>query len=195
MKTTKWVLTTLAIFIVSIGIATDLPKMNIVPMSGRKAMISATNANAAFFELTVKNHSGDILYYKRSEKPLTNYQKIFDFSNIENGSYVLKIRVNKTSLAQKFQLIGDEVVPDKSQLQFAPYFSFEDNLLKFSYLNFQKENVTMKIYSTNKMIYEKKLGNDFSISDGLDLSKLEKGEYKILLYSRNHEFPYDLKKQ
>jgi hypothetical protein len=194
MKTTKLVLTTLAIFIVSIGIATDLPKMNIVPMSDKKAMVEAINAKSAFFELTIENQRGKIMYYKRSENPLTIYQKVFDFSNLENGSYAMKLRVNETSLAQNFQVTGNEVVPGDSQLQFDPYFSFKDNQLKFSYLNFEKENVKLGVYSNNKMIFKKVLGRDFDINSGLDLSKLEEGEYHFVLYSPSHNYTYDLKK-
>ena len=194
MKTTKWGLTTLAIFIVSIGIATDLPKISIVPMLDKKAIVTATNTKSAFFELTIKAQSGNIVYYKRSENPLTNYQKVFDFSNLENGDYVLKLHVNNTSLDQKFLVKGNKVVPGNSQIHFDPFFSFKDNLLKFSYLNFEEEKVKIKIYDTKGMIFKKNLGTNFTITDGFDLSKLENGKFEVILYSLNHEYIFDLKK-
>ena len=194
MKTTKWILTILAIFIVSIGIATEKPTMNIVPLPEKKAIIAALNANSAFFELTVENYRGEIMYYKRSEKPLTNYRKTFDFSNLENGKYVMKLKVNDTLLAQNFRITTKGIVPEESHLYFDPYISFEDNRLKLTYLNFDKEEVRMQIFSDKRVIFEKKLGRDFRILDGFDLSKLEKGAYEVVLYSLNHEFSYKLKK-
>ena len=194
MKTTKWFLTTLAIFIVTIGMATEKPTMNIVPLSEKKAMIAALNANAAFFELTVENNRGDIMYYKRSEKPLTAYQKKFDFSNLENGKYVMKLKVNDTSLAQNFEITSKGVIPGESHLYFDPYFSFEDNNLKLSYLNFDKEKVYIQVFSNNRIIFEKTLGNGFGINYGLNLSNLDKGEYQVVLYSLSHEFSYGLNK-
>ena len=38
------------------------------------------------------------------------------------------------------------------------------------------------------------LGNDFAISTGYNLSKLEKGNYKVVLSSLNNEFTYNLEK-
>lgn len=194
MKTTKWILTILVIFIVSIGIATEKPKMNIVPLQDKKAIVLALNADPAFFEITIENRRGDIMYYKRSENPLTTYRKVFDFSKLEDGSYAIKLKVNDTSLAQNFSVTGKKVVPGDSHIHYDPYFSLKNDLLKFSYLNFEKENVKIKIYSTSDMIYEKKLGNEFSITDGVDLSKLKKGKYEVTLHSFNHKFKHTFEK-
>jgi hypothetical protein len=44
------------------------------------------------------------------------------------------------------------------------------------------------------LVYESKLGRDFNITTGYDLSKLESGSYRVVLSSYNDEFTYDLVK-
>ena len=71
------------------------------------------------------------------------------------------------------------------------YFS---NVLKFSYLNFDKENLKFAIYNNGDLVYQSKVGNDFTLSAGHDLSKLSAGNYKVVLSSYNKEFSYDIVK-
>jgi hypothetical protein len=67
-------------------------------------------------------------------------------------------------------------------------------MLKFSYLNFDQENYQLYIYNNDGLVFQKKMGKDFAIQNGLDLSKLESGNYKVVLSSRNNEFAYSIVK-
>lgn len=66
MKTTKWVITTLAIFIVAIGFATETPKMNITPVEAEKALVAFKSESPVVFEITITKSDGEILYYLKS---------------------------------------------------------------------------------------------------------------------------------
>ena len=63
-----------------------------------------------------------------------------------------------------------------------------------SYLNFDEENFSVSIYDNSDLIYEKKIGNEFAINDGYNISKLGAGKYKLVLASRNNEHVYDFVK-
>lgn len=195
MKTIKLFLTTTAVAMaVVIAAAVEKPKLNVVPLTAQKAIVSVSNENAAYFEVSVETYGGDLLYYKQSEKPLTEYQKIFDFDNLEEGDYVLNLKINDTKVSRDFEINKTGIELGNLKTYFDPYFNFKDGVLKFSYLNFEKENMKLKIYSDNELIYTSEVGNDFAISKGYDLSKLEKGNYRVKLTSMVNDFSYNIEK-
>lgn len=194
MKTIKFLSTVTAAAIVTIAAAVEKPKMNVTPLSADMAIVSITNESPAYFELSIETPEGSVVYYKQSNKPLTNYQKTFDFANLENGDYVMNLKVNDTKLSKDFKVNSQNLAFGDSKLRFDPYFSYNNDLLKFSYLNFDEVNFTASIYNDADLIYQKKLGKEFTINDGYNISKLGAGNYKLVLSSRNNDYIYDFSK-
>jgi predicted AAA+ superfamily ATPase len=65
----------------------------------------------------------------------------------------------------------------------------------FVYLNFEKDQVTLTFYKNNEQIYSKEIGRDFNIHHALNLSKLDKGDYKAVLYAGGKQFKYPIEVQ
>lgn len=194
MKTIKFLFTVTAVAIVAIASAVEKPKMNVIPLTADRAVVSITNENAAYFELSIETQNGEMVYYKQSSKPLTDYQKIFDFADLKDGDYVMNLKVNDTKLSKNFEVARKGIYVGDSKLTFDPYFNFDNNVLKLSYLNFDRKNLKVLFYNEEGLVYEAKLGNDFAVSTGYDLAKLEKGNYRVVLSSPTSEFTYSLNK-
>lgn len=194
MKTIKFLSTVTAVAIVAIATAVEKPKMNVIPVTADRAIVSITNENAAYFEVSIESENGEMVYYKQSSKPLTDYKKIFDFAELKEGNYVMNLKVNDTKLSRNFEVAPGEISVGNAKMSIDPYFDFNNNMLKFSYLNFDEENMTMNIYGSDGLVYTSKLGNDFTISSGYNLSNLEKGMYKVVLKSSNEEYAFSLVK-
>lgn len=194
MKTIKFLFTVTAVAIVAIATAVEKPKLNVVPLTADRAIVSIENQNSAYFELSIESDNGNVVYYKQSKKPLTNYQKVFDFTDLSNGSYVMTVKVNDTELSRNFEVAQNEIQIGESKLRFDPYFDFENNVLKFSYLNFDENNMRLNIYNENGLIYQNNLGDDLTLTAGYDFSKLENGNYRVVLSSFKNEFVYNVEK-
>jgi hypothetical protein len=194
MKTVKFLSTLTAVAFVAFATAVEKPKMNVIPLSADRAIVAIANKNAAYFELSMNAANGELIYYKQSSQPLTDYKQVFDFGNLEDGEYVLNLKVNDTKLVKNMKVTRNKIYVGDSKLRFDPYFDFRDNLLKFTYLNFDQQNLKLSIYNNDGLIYSSKLGNDFTVSSGCDLSKLDSGNYKVILSSSDKEFTYNLTK-
>jgi len=194
MKTIKLLTTMSAVAVVAIASAVENPKMNVIPITADRAVVSITNQNPAFFEVSIETGKGDLVYYKKSSQPITGYQKTFDFTNLENGNYVLSLKVNDTELSKDFQVDSKKIKVGESVLKIDPSFSYDDNVLKISMLNVAQEYFSINIYNNGDLIYRKKLGNDVSLQRGFDLAKLDKGVYKVTLSSFDNEYVYNLVK-
>jgi len=194
MKTIKFLLTVMAVAVVAIASAVEKPQMKIVPLTPDRAVVSIYNENTALFELSIVAENGDMVYYKQSAKPLNSYQKVFDFAQLENGNYTLTLKINDTSVSKDLQIASKGIYVGDSKVSFDPYFAFANDVLKLSYLNFDGENFTLNIYDKNGLVYNSKLGKEFNMVNGYDLSKLDKGNYDVVLSSLNKEYTYSLKK-
>lgn len=194
MKTKRSLVTLLAVAFVTLASATDLSKMTVNPLNSDQLIITVVNDDVFNFEISLFAKNGDIVYYKQSSKPLSSYQKIFDVKNLENGKYKLILKVNDTSMEKNFTVTPKKIFMGKSELSIDPYFTFDGNDLKFSYLNFKNEKFKIEIYDENELVFKTKIGADFAIHSGYNLSKLEAGNYKAVLSSFNNEFIYHFAK-
>jgi len=194
MKTIKFLSTVVAVSIVAIATAVEKPKMNVVPLTPDRAVVSIQNNNAAVFELSIVADNGDLVYYKQSAKPLNSYQKVYDFKELANGDYTLTLKVNDTRLSKEFEVASSGIYVGESKLRFDPYFAFSEDVLKLSYLNFDGESYSLNIYDENGLIYKSRVGNEFNMVNGYDLSALASGTYDVVLSSASNEFTYSLVK-
>ncbi|WP_321348370.1 hypothetical protein [uncultured Draconibacterium sp.] len=194
MKTIKLLSTVLAVAIVAVATAVEKPKMSVTPLSADRAVITIQNENASLFELSIHAEDGELVYYKQTTKPLSSYQKIYDFKNLENGNYTMDLRINDTRLLKDFEVASKGISVGESKLRIDPYFAFTDGVLKLSYLNFDQESLSLNIYDEDGLVYKTSLGKDFNVASGYDLSALKEGKYEVILSSLNNDFSYSLVK-
>lgn len=194
MKTIKFLSVLTLVAVVGIATATEKPKMNVIPLGNEKALIAIENEKPAYFELSIESQYGDLVYYKESATELTNLRQVINYAALEKGSYTMKLKVNDTFLKTDFTIDFKGMNVGKTKMEYAPYFAFKNNELKFSYLNFDKENMGIKIINNGEVVFENKLGKDFIITDGYDLSKLDAGKYQVELTSMNNYFTYNIEK-
>ena len=194
MKTIKFFLTIVAFTIVTVTTAVEKPQMNVIRLDDEKALIAISNEKPAHFELSITSEYGDLVYYKESESELANLRQVINYAALENGLYTMKLKVNDTFLTTDFKIDNSGMKVGETKINYEPYFSYSGNVLKLSYLNFDKENVRLRIYNNGDLEFENKLGKDFVINAGYDLSKLNPGTYQIELSSLTNQFSYNLEK-
>jgi len=194
MKTKRTLITVLAVVTAIVASATDLSKLMVSPLNANQLIVSVVNDNVSNFEISLFAQNGDLVYFKQSEKPISSYQKIFDVRNLENGKYRMTLKMEGASVEKDFTVTTNKIFLGKSELNIDPYFIFDGKDLKLSYLNFKNEKIKLEIYDENELIFKTKLGDDFSIHSGYNLSKLEAGNYKAVLSSFDKTFTYHFAK-
>lgn len=194
MKTKQFLFTFALVAFALVSGAVEKPKMNVIPLSDEKALIAVANENPTYFELSIVAENGDLVYHKESTSEITDMRQIINYSNMENGNYTLKVKVKDTYVLRDFEINNKGMVVGESKMNYSPYFDFHSDVLKLSYLNFDEENVKFKIYNQGELVFENKLGKDFVISAGFDLSQLDKGKYEIELSSYKNQFSYHIQK-
>lgn len=191
MKTKNLVLTVLAVFVAATVFATQLPTLNVIPVENEKALVAFETMSPANFELTLTNHRGETVYYKKSDEPVKNYRLIFDLDNLDEGNYHVNLKHGDCIIDRQITVSnGKNITVGEETRMFSPYCKFEDNILKVSYLNCTQKNVFLTIYNNGQYVTGKKLGKEMCIQKAFDLSKLEKGNYDVVLSNNSSEFQF-----
>lgn len=190
MKTRTWVLTALAFFIVAIGNATDIPKMNVIPLNEEKALLAYESLVESPLEITLSNCNGEVVYYKRSTKRCSEYKKVFDFSEFGKGNYCVCVNYGNQSISRNVSVKTDGMTIGEATQLYEPYFRVCDKKLNVSFFNAAQKEVHLSIYKNGNYINGIDLGNDLTIQRCLDLSKLKHGEYEIVLIDKAKAHKY-----
>jgi hypothetical protein len=170
-------------------------KINIIPVKAEKAVIAISTLSGSNFNITIADNHDNIVYYKENSDASENYRKVYDFSNLEDGIYYLTIVSNDLTAERQFNLSHGQITVGEEKTTLEPFFGYQGGILKCSYLNFEKDDVTLLFYKNNKQIYRKEIGRSFSIHHALDLSKLDKGTYQAVLSAGGKQFEYPIEIQ
>ena len=190
MKTKVWVLTTLAFLIVAIGYASKIPKMNIISADAQRVLITYNAPFSSPLEISIIDDDGDIVYFKRTKSPHSEYRKVFDCTKSGNGKYNVCINYGNQSINRQFSIENDEIKTETSERLYEPYFSIKNGKLNVSFFNVSMKNVDMKIYKNGTYISEVSFGKQMVIQKCVNMSDLRNGEYELVLkdFFKEHRY-------
>ena len=167
-------------------------KVNILPLNSETAVVAISTVDATSMQITIENDRGEKVYYKETDAENKDYRKVFDFSNLDRGDYKLTVTTNGLTTERTFSIDSENIAVGKEKSLIEPYFAYKNGVLKVSYLNFPEENVNLNFYANNDLVYSKEIGTKFNVTEGYDLSKLDKGSFSVVLSSDSKSYSYDL---
>ena len=188
MKTKQFFLLIVAAAFAANVFATDVPTMNIAPMKDAKALISIASTLPEVLELSITNKWDEMMYYKKSTKKIYSYQKVFDLSHLEPGTYRLTVKSGDATIKNDLLIKDSKVVVLHQRKEMKPFFSTKDASVILSYLNFHNEEMTVRVYDTSDCIFTKKLGDDLAMHRIINLEELWSGNYHIVLADKHNEY-------
>ena len=194
MKTRIWVVATLVLFVVATTNATNLPKMNVEPVTDEKVKVEFESTTPCPVEITVSQKNGKVVFYTQSEKRKCEFSKTFDFSELRDGLYKVCLNYGNQSVTREVLLDNSQVNIGPARRYFEPYYKVENDMLNVSFLNVSGKNVYLRVYKDGAFVSGANLGKEMCIQKRMDLSNLEKGKYNVVLAealeTHNYAFEY-----
>ena len=189
-KTGTIILLLVAVLLSVTSKATGFLTVNVIPGSNERALVSITNGNSDRLMVEVKNSSGTVVYFRSIKTQGNAYNKMYDFSNLEDGSYSFKVSLGGESEVNTLTINDGEAQITKTQEELAPYFSLKGDKLELSYLNFAQNSLILKVYDnfTNDLLYEENIAPNFVVNKAWDFSKLMVGKYTAVLETNDNSY-------
>lgn len=156
-------------------------KIQILPLNAEKAVVAVSGPAENAFHISIENQTGKVLYQYTTSGLDSDYSKLYDFSGLEAGEYLLKVSIDGETMARDFTLGNELIKVGKIKPVIKPFFSVKEGVLKITYMNFGQTDAQIGLYKDSDLIFTKSYNEHFNISDALNLSKLEPGEYEVCL--------------
>lgn len=169
--------------------ATEIPRMHIVALDESKTLVAAVTDPDVASEITIENDAGEIVYYRKT-KAGAQFKSIFDLSELNDGKYTVNLKSGKVRAQRELEINQGKVNVLQVIQEMAPFFTYDGELLRLSYLNFGKEDVSIDIYNGSKLVQSSELGNKFTINHAFDVSNMVKGNFDFVLSGPNHTYSY-----
>ena len=165
-------------------------RVNILPVSGKKAVIAVLTCCNSNYNISIINEEGRIVYSKEDLEPIEDYLHEFDLTQLQDGKYKVKVMSQDITTERKFRKTIDGVKVGKEITTIKPYFGYKDGILRCTYLNFPKDNLMLYFLKGNKLLYSKELDKTFNVTEGMNLSRLESGNYEVILTAGDKEYSF-----
>lgn len=175
--------------------ATGNLQVNMIPINAEKAVVAISTLSNSNFNITIADEKGQIVYYQEAADQGTDYRRVYNFKDLENGTYKLTVVSDDITSERQFQKLNGAIKVGEEKTTLEPFFGYENNILKCSYLNFAKENMTLHFFENDELIYAKNFGRNFTVQQALDLTKLDKGSYVAILIAGEKQFSYPIQIQ
>lgn len=191
MKTKQLTVLLLAVAFALSATAKEIPRMNVVAVDKTKTLIAAVTNPKVSAEVSVIAEDGEIVYYKKT-KAAPEFRSVLDLSELKNGTYTMKLKTGKEYAQRKVELKDGTVRVLNLKQEVKPFFAYDGDMLKLSYLNVNKNDVSVSVYNGSKLVYELYLGDRVNINRAFDVSKMVKGKYDFVLAGNNQTYNYQI---
>ena len=171
----------IAVTIITAGFATEKTKMNVSTVENEIAIIAYNSETPSNIELTIKDERGITMYYYKSKRVQNSYRGKFDFSKAEKGNYHLYLKSNDANMSSRVRVSPNGIEISSPQEMPDPVFNQKQNQLDVSFLNVPQEQVYLNLYKDGEHVDFIELGKEMCIQKRINLSNLEKGEYKVVI--------------
>jgi len=165
-------------------------KINMLPVNAEIAVVTISSISNSNLNITIADENGRIVYFKENSNAGEIYRKVFDFSVLEDGTYRFTVVSDDITAERQFEKSHRMIAVGEEKTTLEPVFGYENGILRCTYLNFTKEDMTLYFFKNNEIIYTKSIGRDFNLQEALNLSKLDKGKYEVVLFAGGKRFAY-----
>ncbi|WP_340914069.1 hypothetical protein [Polaribacter butkevichii] len=143
--------------------------------------------------LTIKNEYG-ITIYKQVIQSSGTYSKTFDLTNLEDGIYTTELDKDFEIDVKKLEVKDGFVtfLKEENKKIFKPVIRAEGDLVLISKIDFNKQPIKVILYHDNNLIHSEKIEGKEILNRVYNVSKREKGTYKVVIYADNRMYVKDL---
>lgn len=156
-----------------------------IDAESKSAMIRITNLKSeGAAVLRIKDTNGYILH-KEVIRQKDAYAKKYDLSSLPNGEYLVELRTKEGTIQESLSLKAGKT----NARYFKPAIQVEPGMVKVAFMNRIESPVSLKLYNDKgNVVYEENVASQEKYSKGLNVSKLNAGQYSLAILGDNYVY-------
>ncbi len=176
----------------SVAYASGNLRLSVKAAEKESAVVEIANEKLGEVEIDVLNEFGEVIFSKKLVSPVTNYQRKYDFTELEDGNYMLRVQSEKEMNETSFEMFRGTVTITDERKEIEPQIKKVGNIWKLTYLNFPLENMNLYVYEGSRLLHQEEIAPEFAVHKGLDLSGLLPGDYNIVFTNDYNVYEYNV---
>lgn len=120
----------------------------------------------------------------------SDYDKVFDFSQVDNGVYTFVTKTGYTTVTKTIELENSSISVISKEYKYAPIFMVDGDILKVSFLNKSKEDISIYLEDSAKEYYKEYGDNSLAYGKMININNLPTGEYTFALVAGEEKYVY-----
>lgn len=174
--------------------ATGNLSVNLTAVDESKALVEIKNDYDLNYEIKIYNSDGERIYRHKTAKASSEFARPIDLSELDHGWYKMEVNTDGAKFTKHLIINNSGAILAKSVKQTEPFFGFKNNTIVVSHLNHAQDDVRLLLYQNGQLLLEKALENRFALNYGVDISKLDRGNYQLILVSGDDSYKFEVKK-
>ena len=163
------------------------------------AVITARFDAAETYRVKIINEEGEKLYSSSRINGAASFQKLFDLTSLEDGTYTIELTSKEAKSTEKFTIKNKELIKvegsESSNEMLKAFFRVADEKLYVSHMNFDQSALSIRIDDKyGAEVYNSSLPAESTYSGMFDITNLPKGQYNVSLVSGNKKYSYEFNK-
>jgi hypothetical protein len=169
--------------------AAEVPEFTFTPIPAEQKFALTINKLKEKAEIILRDQEGIILMNETADASGA-YAKVFNLSNLPEGTYYMSIRTSTRETVQPIKLDknGVTVVESKRKEIYSPTIKSTPKYVDVSLYNGKIDDVKISILDNNaQLVFEEELNNVLIVEKRYNTDKLQWGNYTMIV-----ETPYDV---
>ncbi len=174
--------------------ATGNFSVNLTTVDESKALVEIRNDYDLNYEIKIYNSEGERIYRHKTSKASSEFARPIDLAELDHGWYKMEVNTDGAKFTKHLIINNSGVKVAKSTKQTEPFFVLKNNTIAVSHLNHAQNDVRLLLYQNGQLLLKKELENKFALNYGVDISKLDRGNYQLILVSGDDTYRFEVKK-
>ncbi len=152
-----------------------------------KAIVSLDDFDAQKVTLSIENEDQNLIFYSKYIGNPSEYKKLFDFSQLDDGKYVILVNSSNEVIEKPIVIKNSEIVlEEESKVLYRPVFRVKDKALLVFHNNKSLDSYKINFYDGDGKFFSDET-KDSSISRKYNFSHLPSGSYTVVV-SNSEDF-------
>ncbi|NJB70625.1 hypothetical protein GGR42_001087 [Saonia flava] len=187
MKTIIKITAIFAFMFTTVASMANEPKHSLTATKDAKSFVFHMDTQSN--ETTVKliDTKEAVIYFEKVANK--NYDKKFNVSQLENGSYTLKVENSLKVIAYSINIEDGLVNVLEVKENVKPIFRSKENMVYVNLLNLDKKSVEIKVYdSENRLVFGETLNNEMLVEKAFNFENALKDSYTVVVKDSNDTY-------
>jgi hypothetical protein len=131
-------------------------------------------------DVSITDTEGRILYSETLDKG-SKRAIVYNLSKLDDGEYTFLSKAGHQEVTKILEVKDEQLKVVSKEIENKPIFNVKNDMVLINYLNDKNKDIKISLEDNISIYYTKEMGTDIDFRKAIDISKLSRGAYYVVL--------------